>query len=260
MIKNNGFSLTEVLMAVGILSIGIMLVATMFPAAIYLTTVASEKTMASIVADEAFAKMQLFGFKLRKEDQLRTTGFYRYWEEMQDGDNINNDFDVDPNEYIYPSLDGDSGKPQYSWSALCKKLNDDPLDNRYLVKLYVTRKTSSNMIFFKNALFNDANNSDWPVPVCVDVLYSPPNKLTMGSEASGYVNPPPSTVIIDNKSGRLFRIISSDKTSMTLDRNWDNDINTPKLVWVVPSGKVNDKPAGKNPDIDVFQKIIDFKK
>ncbi|MCX5632105.1 MAG: prepilin-type N-terminal cleavage/methylation domain-containing protein [Phycisphaerae bacterium] len=61
MAKNSGFSLTEVLMAVGILSIAMMLIATMFPVAIYLTSVASERTMAAIVADGAFAKIQLYG-------------------------------------------------------------------------------------------------------------------------------------------------------------------------------------------------------
>ena len=63
-LKHNGFSLTEVLMAVGILSIGMMLIATMFPVGIYLTTVATERTMAAIVADEAIAKIQLYGLKI----------------------------------------------------------------------------------------------------------------------------------------------------------------------------------------------------
>src|SRR4030042_3058651 len=59
--RHNGFSLTEVLMAVGILSMGMMLIATMFPVGIYLTTVATERTMAAIVYDEALAKIQLYG-------------------------------------------------------------------------------------------------------------------------------------------------------------------------------------------------------
>jgi prepilin-type N-terminal cleavage/methylation domain-containing protein len=252
--KNSGFSLTEVLMAAGILCVGIMLVATMFPAALYLTTVASEKTMAAIVADEAFAKIQIYGIKnVPVNDPNGPEGFYRYWDLMKN--------DIDTNEFTYPSTDGNGKNSQYSWAALCKKLTKDSHDNRYLVKLYVCRKISPNQKFFKNALFNDANTCDWPVPVCVDnVGYIPPNKLTMGSIESGFVNPPPSTAIIDNLSGRVFRIISNEDVVMTLDRNWDNDINTPNAIWIVPSGVVNKKTAGKNPDIDVFQKIIDFKK
>ena len=60
-IKNKGFSLTEVLLAAGILAVGFMLVATTFPVGIKLTTVATERTISAAAADEALAKMNIYG-------------------------------------------------------------------------------------------------------------------------------------------------------------------------------------------------------
>ena len=55
------FTLTEVLMAAGILAIGFMLIATIFPVGLKLTTMATERTVAGVVLDEAFAKIRIFG-------------------------------------------------------------------------------------------------------------------------------------------------------------------------------------------------------
>ena len=58
--KNRGFSLTEVLIAVGILAVGMIFIAGVFPAGIYLTTIATERTIAAVAADEAFAKIKIY--------------------------------------------------------------------------------------------------------------------------------------------------------------------------------------------------------
>ncbi|MHC4759356.1 MAG: type IV pilus modification PilV family protein, partial [Planctomycetota bacterium] len=55
-----GFSLTEVLISIGILSVGILLVAGVFPVALYYSTISTERTIASAIAEEAFSKIQLF--------------------------------------------------------------------------------------------------------------------------------------------------------------------------------------------------------
>src|SRR4030042_5682669 len=59
--EHNGFSLTEVLLAVGIIAVGMLFIAGVFPVAIHFTTIASERTIAVIVADEAFGKIRLYG-------------------------------------------------------------------------------------------------------------------------------------------------------------------------------------------------------
>ena len=45
-IRRDGFSLTEVLLAVGILAVGMLFIASVFPVSIYFTTVATERTIA----------------------------------------------------------------------------------------------------------------------------------------------------------------------------------------------------------------------
>ncbi|MCJ7673995.1 MAG: hypothetical protein MUO33_02460, partial [Sedimentisphaerales bacterium] len=55
------FSLTEVLLAVATLAIGMLFIAGTFLAGIHLTAVAAERTTAAVVADEAFAKIKLYG-------------------------------------------------------------------------------------------------------------------------------------------------------------------------------------------------------
>jgi len=247
-----GFSLTEVLMAVGVLSIGIMLVATMFPVALYLTTVASEKTMAAIVADQAFAKMQLYGYVPQAADG---DGFVRYKFRM-----VDDEHKMDPNEFIY--LVEGSGQPQYSWEALCRKLNSDVNDMRYSVKLFVSRKTAPNLKYIRD--FAEPNRSDWPLPIVAETEYQGQNRLKMKYGQGKYLNPPPSTTIVDYNSGRLFRIVSREAGDIViLDRNWDRDINHPDEIWYVPSAvdpvDINE-PFGNNPDIEVFQRIIDFKR
>ena len=82
----------------GILSIGMMLVATMFPVAVYLTAVASERTMAAIVADEAFAKIQLYGVNISslQWNLPRNTNCTDYEKVF---------LNIDPNEFAYPAVD-----------------------------------------------------------------------------------------------------------------------------------------------------------
>jgi prepilin-type N-terminal cleavage/methylation domain-containing protein len=53
-----GFSLTEMLIATGIMAIGLVMVATIFPVGVKLT-----RTIGAVVADEAFAKIQLYGLR-----------------------------------------------------------------------------------------------------------------------------------------------------------------------------------------------------
>ena len=60
--KRRGFSLTELLFALGVLSIGMVFVAGVFPAGLVFTIESSEQTIATVVADEAFAKVRLLAW------------------------------------------------------------------------------------------------------------------------------------------------------------------------------------------------------
>lgn len=64
--RESGFSLTEVLLATGILAIGFALIATIFPAGIKLTAMAAEKTLAPAMAEEAMAAVRLYDLDASK--------------------------------------------------------------------------------------------------------------------------------------------------------------------------------------------------
>jgi prepilin-type N-terminal cleavage/methylation domain-containing protein len=229
--KNNGFSLTEVLMAVGILSIGLMLVATMFPAALYLTTVASERTMAAIVADEAFAKIQLFGLAGTPSDI-----------------NDYNDFtSMNSIEFSYPPVDPTTSSRQYYWSALCKPIDS----NEYLVTVFVSRKTSPSHTYWQWR-----NNSSYGRPRLAKVAVSvqtDPKELGVLNGNARYVNPP--TTILDDATCKIYRVIDRKDPNVVLDRAWENILPAGiKYIWLVPPPQ----SGGLNADIEVFQRIIRF--
>lgn len=64
--RQPGFSLTEVLLATGVLAIGFVLIATIFPAGIKLTAMAAEKTLAPAMSDEARAAVRLYDLNAEK--------------------------------------------------------------------------------------------------------------------------------------------------------------------------------------------------
>lgn len=222
-------------MAVGILSIGMMLVATMFPAALYLTTVASERTMAAIVADEAFAKIQLFGLKSYPAD-------------------VNDYNDVtlmNAIEFSYPPVDPCTNTRQYYWSALFKPISTDPNDG-YLVTVFVARKTSPN-----HKYYGGGDSGKRPKAVLVDVIVrtDPNDELQISDGNEMRVNPP--TTVLDDATGKIYRVIErkiDEPNVVQLDRAWENAPSSPDRIWLVPPPQ----SGGKNADIEVFQRIMRF--
>src|SRR4030042_1337956 len=150
-LRNSGFSLTEVLIAVGILSFGMVFVAGVFPAGIYLMTISTERTIAAVAADEAFAKVRIYNVNFASPQWPSpppTVGCVGF-----------NDVSlvaVDPNEFEYPSTN--TGEPnQYCWSALCRLVDDDP--NRLVqVTVFVSRKVSRNLKY----LDGSGGTVGWP--------------------------------------------------------------------------------------------------
>jgi prepilin-type N-terminal cleavage/methylation domain-containing protein len=231
--KHTGFSLVEVLMAVGILAVGLLLIATMFPAAIYMTTVASERTMAAIVADEAFAKIQLYGLK----DTSHNTDPCNCYDYELDGGVV-----IDANEFSYPPVDS-NGISQYFWSAIYRKTPGNDKDNEYQITVFVARRMNPGLTY-------PGLPSDRPTPfrlVNVDV-----NDL---ADKAKYISPP--TTIVNNIDGQLYSVVKKEKNSLdkivlTFDRPWQGGNSA--TIWLIPPPE----SGGKNAGVEVYQRIIKF--
>jgi type II secretory pathway pseudopilin PulG len=255
--KHYGFSLTEVLLAVGTLSIGMIFVAGVFPVAIYFSTIASEQTIAAVAADEAFAKIRLYG---------EVTPDFQNWLAGGPFDrcvNFNNIMILNPDEFAYPSTDTPTEK-RYYWSALCRRVETDPASRLVQVTVFISRKISAGATYRVRRNTTDPLGAyDYPEPVLVSVSPSPsgdPNELVINDvdpvdpiHEETFIND--DYTIVDNETGRLYRVLERDRAQLNkiiLDRPWQG--GSPAWVWVVPP-PVN---GGRYPCIAVYQKVIGF--
>ena len=232
--KQKGFSLTEVLIAIGILSVGLLFVGASFPVATYFSMIASERTMAAVVADEAFAKVQLLG--------------------SSDPNNLKF---ISPDESAYPSV-RDGRSKQYYWSALLQKVGGSAIR----VIVIVTRKSSPNLLFYArdpDEGFVIPGEVSYPLPVRIKI-----SPVVQGSDEIQIVVPEEEkfindgVTIVDNATGNTYRVLeryADAPDTVLLDRYWEGDLSSGGgSVWVVPSAK----NGGRNPVIGVFEKVIRF--
>jgi prepilin-type N-terminal cleavage/methylation domain-containing protein len=217
----NGFSLMEVLLAIGILSIGMIFIAGVFPAAIYLMTVSTEQSIGAAAADEAFAKIRIYDVNWADPNfaagrMVRVEG---------------NIF-----EFAYPSTIQNPDDKQYYWSALCRKTGLTDVQ----VTVFVCRKIGSYL--------------NRPVPVLVGVSKIGNNMLQITNAGQATLINDGYTVV-DNVTGQIYRVLERSSTipiNIVLDRPWQG--GPTGAVWVVPP------PAGggRYPCVAVYQKVIRF--
>jgi prepilin-type N-terminal cleavage/methylation domain-containing protein len=242
-IRQAGFSLAEVLMALGILSIGILFIAAIFPAGIYFETISTERTIAAVVADEAFAKIRLYG----------------------NDSNFNpNTLDVelmlfpavlDPNEFSYPSdLNIAYERKMYCWSAVWRRLSSDPTDRNVQVTVFVSRKAGVSTKYYE---LSGGENGDLPVAVPVGITANNTNEITIDNQDYKTFLTEGCT-IVDGETGFLYRVLGrddADPSIVILDKDFiDLDSDGKSDVWVVP----HPVGGGRAPCIAVYQKIIRF--
>ena len=257
-----GFSLTEVLLAVGTLAVGMIFISGTFLTGIHFSTIATERTIAAVVADEAFAKIRLYGVdfdptfwpgdKTYPVDPNQSVEFHAV-----SAIDIYNDNDL--NKLGYPSTVTLTGK-QYHWSALCRLVNkrnepDDP--NRLVqVTVFVSRKVGSTTTYPGGA----AGYAPVPVPVPVGVFGAIGSNVLTIQDPSNQTFINDGYTIVENGTGQIFRVLARDidlpntirldrpLPGVTIDTSWSG------LVWVIPPPI----GGGRYPCIAVYQKVIRF--
>lgn len=253
--SNNGFSLTEVLLAIGIITVGMLFIAGVFPVGIHFTTVATERTISAVVADEAFAKIRLYGiadFNSWPVPPVVACVDYSVVSYLGI-----NPVDV---EFGYPSDPNvDISRKQYYWSALCRRVDPDPNNRLVQVTVFVCRKVGSGIMYRGWA-------TNWPVPVPVGVSMGPgPKELTITDPLEKtFIND--GYIIVGNEFGRIYRVLEryvdnpvtpmpDDQTILLdLDQVWGPGNTPPSMVWVVPPPI----GGGRCPFVAIYQRVIRF--
>lgn len=233
-----GFSLVEVLLAVGTLAIGMIFISGTFFTGIYFSMIATERTVAAAVADEAFAKIRLYGID-PADPSLATDQLVRF-------ESLN---PIAADEFAYPSTKT-IGEKQYYWSALCRSVRSDSTNRLVQVTVFVSRKVGSATTY--------PGGTTKPVPIQIGVSAlsgaGNENQLTITTpDEQAFING--GCTIADNRTGLLYRVVERDVDApgvITLGKAWQDNLTD--SVWVIPPPI----GGGKNPSIAVYQKLIGF--
>ncbi len=257
--RHTGFSLTEVLLAVATLAIGMLFVGGTFLAGIYFTTLGTERTIAAVAADEAFAKIRLYGLDVNSlllvTDQL--TAFSTLTS-------------ITGEELMYPSTIAPMSHKQYCWAALCRRVS---VDGRLVqVTVFISRRAGANTKYWSRQGeegFPELEHISFPRPILVNVVQDPalhgPSELqikdavpTDNVDERGFIND--GYTIADNQTGQTYRVLERKPDQpdiIILDRPWQGGAISPPTdgwVWAVPPPI----SGGGNPCVAVYQKLIRF--
>jgi prepilin-type N-terminal cleavage/methylation domain-containing protein len=245
-----GFSLTEVLMAAGILAVGLVMIAGTFPVAIFLTAASVEQTIAPIVADEAYAKIQLYanttdaaGTKALNIGNLSTNSQKDFARDIAIWQTAIINFPFADEDFEYPSAASIASYDRaYSWAALLRSDGADLVQ----ATVFISRKTGAGLQYPDPA--NPGGGTvNWPAPVQVSVTAPTGNDVTVTAPGN-YITD--GCAIVADATGNIYRVLDHSGTTVTLDRAW-NDTN---VGWVVPPPI----SGGRSPVIGVYQRIIQF--
>ena len=272
---NDGFSLTEVLIATGILTVGFVLIAGTFPVGIKLTALATERTIGAVAADEAFAKIQLYGF-----GSVPSSWHPKYWLNSNDPNTACVDYayvassQFWASEFAYPSTDtGD--KKKYYWSAICRHIVET---GDVQVTVFVSRTMGTNASYPHLDLDEvppSWRTAGYPRPVLVkvdvpmpgnldilDIIVEDDGDIDTNLARAEYVNE--GAVLVEAVSGRIMRVLERDGVRVKLAADMVLTDKFDGWLWVIsPSvqainGTDPKAPAvtGRYPYVGVYQREL----
>ncbi|MFH1615262.1 MAG: prepilin-type N-terminal cleavage/methylation domain-containing protein [Planctomycetota bacterium] len=247
-----GFSLTEVMMAVGILAVALVFIAGTFPVGVSLTAVATERTIAAVVSDEAFAKIRIYGVDMNPGDPnhpFNNGGCAVFDVNMTPGRFF------DSNEYEYPStyLAGPEEK-KYTWAALCRLAEPgDPASRLVQMTVFISRISGAWGRYPRDA--NDSFGGLMPVPVRIEVqtVAGDDKRVEVLNNKQRLVHE--GSTIVEDSTGEIYRVVGRDSWAdeqLLLDRVWQGGANG--YIWVIPSAI----SGGRYPCVGVYQKVVRF--
>lgn len=185
-------------MAVGILSIGMLFIAGTFPTGLHLSTVAAERSIAAVAAEEAFTKIRLYGVDMAAINANWTAGF------CADYNNVSPVL-INLNEFEYPST---TVQKKYYWRALCRKINADPLDTQVQVTVFVCRRSGT--------------GSGQGLAAVAVAREPAANELEIDAGQKSLIND--GDTIVDSETGQIYRILeryaAPNDRVINLDRPW----------------------------------------
>ena len=254
-----GFSLTETLLAVGTLAIGLMFIAGTFLTGVYFSTTSTERTIGAVAADEALAKIRIYGLDPNNAS-LKTDGFVPYEQLVT----------IPAEEYLYPSTREEAAR-QYSWSVLCRRMGAG--SRLVQCTVFISRQTAG-ATYWARKTGADAPqlgtpNPDLPRPVRVNVVQDAGSMslnevsikdavATDAVDERTFIND--GSVFVDDATGQIYRVLeryANAPDKVKLDRPWmGGAIAAPAggWVWVVPPAA----SGGRDPTVAVYQEVLRF--
>ena len=257
--NNAAFSLTETLLAVGALAIGMLFIGGTFMVGIHFTTIATERTIAAVAADEAFAKISLYGADVNLPSL--TTSQLTPFSALTP---------ISGDELMYPSTAAPMSQKQYYWVALCRRVYQN--SSLVQVTVFVSRKVGAGAEYWGrqgSSGWPNLERRSFPRPIPVNVIQDPSldsaDQLRIIDAVPGdtvdetaFVND--GYTIADGRTGQIYRVLerkADQPDKIVLDRSWQGVAIAPPTggwVWVVPP-PIN---GGKSPCIAVYQKVFRF--
>jgi hypothetical protein len=252
---------------------------------IKLTGIATDRTIGAIAANEAVAKIKLYGLPPFADWTLaagtpnpevfphtQCTQHLPLLNYMH-GAAIGWPKDLTWDEFLYPTvadMDMPAGQERNThWSALCYGISN----NEIQVTVFVTRKTAAGLQYYTPT---GGQDGDWPSPVPVNVSYDSAGaaanpllrrqlKIESGplvfNQTTNRTFFNDNVTIVANHNGKIYRVqeykaTGGVKDTLVLTEDWEPSSNpASETIWVVPPAVGSDR----YPVIAVRQTTITIK-